>query len=280
SIKDIASGALRLRLVGVSTERGRTSERILNAVTIHLADLKKGSTILELECETFRETLEGQQGDVFNAAMLDELPDQTPMTLVIESFKEALDYKEDSRQLDKGLLKKLKNFEKIFLSDKESITFNNRGSVPSLVLTPPDFSKIKKLEESIPEPQEVIINGIVDELKYSKSRITIATNEGAITGILGDTINPSEISKFWGKNLTISGRSHFKPDGKLSFIYIDKFYEPSEADKYFSKVTKKETVEQQIQRQHKQLKFNNSLHEIVGKWPDDEDIDDILKSLD
>lgn len=280
SIKDIASGALRLRLIGVSTERGRKSDRILNAASIHLADLKKGSTILELECDTFRETLEGQQGDAFNAEILHELPDQTPMTLVMESFREALNYKEDNSHLDKGLLKKLKTFEKIFISGDESVIFTNRGSLPDLTLKQTDFKKIKELEESIPESQEIIINGIVDELKYSKSRITIATEEGAVTGILSDTIDPEEISKFWGKRLTISGRSHFQPNGRMSFIYIDKFFEPSEADRYFSKISRKETVEQQIQRQQKLLKYNNNLNEIVGKWPGDEDIDEILNALD
>lgn len=280
SIKDIASGALRLRLIGVSTERGRKSDRILNAASIHLADLKKGSTILELECETFRETLAGQQGDAFNAEILNELPDQTPMALVIESFREALNYKEDNSHLDKGLLKKLKTFEKIFISDNESVIFSNRGSIPDLTLKQSDFKKIKELEESIPESQEIIINGIIDELKYSKSRITIDTEDGAVTGILSDTIDPDEISRFWGKRLTISGRSHFQPNGKMSFIYIDKFFEPSESDRYFSKISKKETVEQQIQRQQKQLKYNNNLNEIVGKWPGDENIDEILNELD
>ena len=108
SISEIAKGALQIRLMGISNERGKRAERITKALKISLSDLKKGSTILELECETFKETLEGQQGNAFNSEILEKLPSQTPMSLVIESFNEALDYKEEANHLDKALLKRLK----------------------------------------------------------------------------------------------------------------------------------------------------------------------------
>lgn len=280
SITDIASGALRIRLSGMSAERGRKNDRIANAVKIHLADLKRGSTILELECDSFSETLIGQQGDAFNTEILEDLPNQTPMTLVIESFREALNYKEEVSHLDKGLLKKLKNFEKVFLSNEETIIFANSGSIPTLSLKEKDFKKIQELEESIPEPQEIIINGVLDELKYSKLRVTIATSDGPIIGILSDSFETEEISKYWGKTLTISGRAHYRPNGRMSLVYIEKIFEPSDADKYFSKISRKETVEQQIVRQQKQLKYKNHINEIIGQWPGDESIEEILKDLD
>ncbi len=279
-ISEIAKGALQIRLQGFSIERGRTSERISNALKIKLADLKKGSTILELECETFGETMAGQQGDVFRPEIIQELPSQTPMSIVIDSFRQALDYKEEANQLDKALLKKLKHFQKVFISDEEFVTMSNRGSIPDLKLKKKDFEKIQILEESIPEPQEILINGIVDELKYSKSRVTIATKEGTVNGVLSDELEPEDISRYWGKELTIAGTAHYLPSGKMSFLYIEKLFEPSDADKYFSKPSKKETVEQQILRKQKILKNGNHLSEIVGQWPGDESIDEILNALD
>ena len=112
SITDIARGALQLRLVGISNEKGRRSEKIGKALKIKLADLKKGSTILELECDSFRKTLEGQQGDLFKTEILENLPDNTPMSLVIDSFKQAMNFDEETNQLDKPLLKRLKDFKK------------------------------------------------------------------------------------------------------------------------------------------------------------------------
>jgi len=42
----------------------------------------------------------------------------------------------------------------------------------------------------------------------------------------------------------------------------------------------KESVEKQVIRQQKPLKYKNHLSEIVGKWPGDESIEEIIKSLD
>lgn len=280
SISEIAKGALQIRLLGISNERGKKTERITNALRISLSDLKKGSTILELECEPFKKTLEGLQGNVFNSEIFEKLPDQTPMSLVVASFNEALNYNEENNHLDKALLKRLKSFEKVFISSDEFVSIANQGSIAELTLSKKDFKKIQTLEESIPEPQEIIINGIVDELKYSKSRISVATDDGMVSGILGDNIEPAEVSKFWGKKLTIAGTAHYLPGGRMSFLLIEKIFEPTASDNYFSRTTKKETAEQQILRQQKKLKYANHLSEIVGEWPGDESIDEILNALD
>jgi len=294
-IIDIAKGALQIRLQGYSAERGRPSERVNNAIKIKLSDLKEGhlannwqpvskyakqsSTILVLECSKLAESLQGQQGDVFKPEMLSELFNQTPVGLVMESFRQALNYKEEASQLDKALLKKLKYFERLFVSEDEFVTLSNRGSIQEVKLTKKDFKKIQVLEESIPESQTIIINGIVNELNYFKSRVSIVTDDGPVNGILGEELD-SDISKYWGKQLTIHGTAHYMPGGKMSFLYVEKIFEPSSADKYFSKQPKKETVEQQIQRQQKSMKGRNQLRELIGQWPGDESIEELINALD
>ncbi len=280
AITDIARGALQVRLVGISNEKGRRSEKINKALTIKLADLKEGSTILELECDSFKQTLEGQQGNLFKTEILESLPNDTPMSLVIESFKQAIDFNEETSKLDKPLLKRLKDFKKIFLSDKEKIFFSNQGSVPELELQKSDFKKIGNLEQSIPEPQEVIINGVVEELKFTKLRVGLKTRDGLVNAVLSENLDPVDISQYWGKELTITGRLHFQPSGKPSFIYIERLFSPEESDKYFSKSPRKANVEQQIQNKLKQQKYQNFLSELIGQWPEDESIEDIIKDID
>ncbi len=281
SLKQIATGALQIRLFGVSSNKGRKTDQVTKALKIKLSDLKKGSTVLELECEPFKTSAIGKQRNLFNSEISEILPNQTPIGLVIETFKEALQQKDEVAYLDKPLLKKLKAFEKIFISPSETITFSNKGSISDFQLHKKDFKKIKVLEESMPEPQEIIINGIVDELKYSKLRVSIATKEGSVHGVLNDeNFEPESISKYWGKEVTIAGSAYYHPNGKMSFIYIERIFEPAQADKYFSKLSKKETVEQQILRQQKQLKNQNNLADIVGQWPGDESIEEILNTLD
>lgn len=280
SITKIARGALQVKLLGVSGEKGARSQKISKALSIKLTDLKPGSTILELECEPFRETLKGQQGDLFKAEILDQLPQQTPIGLVVDAFKEAMDYNEESSFLDKTLVKHLREFKKNFVSDKESITISNQGSIAELTLTKSDFKKIGSLEESIPEPQEIVINGIVEELKFSKLRVGIKTKEGFVNAVLSEELEPMDISKFWGQELTIAGRMHFLPSGKHSFIYIERLFNPSEYDSYFSRAGRKKSIEQQIQSKIMQRKHGNLLSDFVGRWPGDESINQILKDLD
>jgi hypothetical protein len=280
SITNIARGALQVKLVGISNEKGRRSEKISTALKIKLSDLKKGSTILELECDSFKSTLEGQPGDLFKSEILEQLPDKTPMSLVIESFREAMNYDEDSTFLDKPLLKKLKDFKRVFVSNDELLTISNQGSIPEITLRKSDFKKIGVLEDSIPEPQEIVINGVVEELKYSKLRVGIATKQGLVNAVLSEELEPMDISKYWGQELTIAGRMHFLPSGKPSFIYIEKVFKPNEFDSYFSKPINKLNIEQQIQRKIKREKHTNLLKDAMGQWPGDESIEDILKDLD
>lgn len=280
SITNIARGALQVKLVGISNEKGRRSEKISTALKIKLSDLKKGSTILELECDAFKSSLEGHPGDLFKTEILEQLPDKTPMSLVIDSFREAMNYDEDSTFLDKALLKKLKDFRKVFVSKDELLTISNRGSIPELTLKKEDFKKISVLEDSIPQPQEIVINGVVEELKYSKLRVGLATRQGLVNAVLSEELEPVDISKYWGKELTIAGRMYFLPSGKPSFIYIERIFTPDEYDNYFSKPVFKLNIEQQIQKKIKQQKHSNLLSDLIGKWPGEESIDDILKDLD
>lgn len=280
SITNIARGALQVKLVGISNEKGRRSEKISTALKIKLSNLKKGSTILELECDSFKSTLEGHPGNLFKSEILEQLPDKTPIGLVIDSFREAMNYNEDSTFLDKPLLKRLKDFKKVFISNDELLTISNQGSVPEITLRKSDFKKIDILEESIPDPQEIVINGVVEELRYSKLRVGIATKQGIVNAVLSEELEPLDISKHWGQELTIAGRMHFLPSGKPSFIYIERIFNPDEFDSYFSKPVSKLNIEQQIQKKLKHQKHTNLLGNIVGQWPGDELIEDILKDLD
>lgn len=279
SIVSIARGALQVKLVGISNEKGRRSEKIATALRIKLSDLKKGSTILELECDPFKLSLEGHPGDLFKTEILEQLPDKTPMSLVIDSFREAMNYDEDSTFLDKPLLKRLRDFKKIFVSKGELITISNKGSIPELTLRKDDFKKIGTLEDSIPDPHEVVIKGVVEELKYSKLRVGIATKQGLVNAVLSEELEPVDISKYWGKELTIAGKMHFLPSGRPSFIYIERLFTSDETDNYFSKPVNKLNIEQQIQKKLKQQKHTNLLGDLVGQWPGEESIEDILKDL-
>ena len=282
SILHVAEGALQIRLGSISYSKGRKPANIQDALSVRLVGIKKGSTILEFECEPFSESLKGGQLDAFKNDSNENLPNQTPVSLFIHSFQDALDENSSKDNLDKPLLKELKNFKKAWLRPEEMIIFSNQGSLPDLNLEIKSFQKIAVLEDETPNPQSMIINGVVELMEYSKGRVRIITETGAVEAFLGNDLKQEQIQGFWGKDVTIAGTANYRPGGKLGFVMIDRIFKPGKGDEYFSKKKNIETVEQQIQRQWKEGGYKNHLSEIVGNWPGDEtdeEFEEMLKML-
>lgn len=280
-IRKISEGALQIRLKGISLTRGRKKVSLQDALKVSLTGIKEGSTVLCFEAEKFQKTLQPYQTDIFRAEAQAELPAETPMSLFIKSFQFALAEDDHQELLDKPLLRELKKVQKAFFTGDEIISFSNQGSMPELQLTQNDFKKIKILEDEIPDPKPIVLNGVVELLQFSKLKVKIKTTEGIVDGFLSDDLSSDDIAPFWGKEVTITGTSHFKPRGQ-TIIEIERVFEPSAGDSYFSKRTRSETVEMQLQRQIRE-KGSNPLAEIIGKWPGDEtdeEFEQMLKDLD
>lgn len=238
-----------MRLFGGSVRKGKDSEQISRAITIRLSGLSKGSTVLHLQCQRFSETLQGIQGNLFNQEILNRLPEQNPISLVMESFREALDPESAGDMLDRQLLKDLQAFKKVFVNNTQSILFSNQGSLPELTLNARVFRTLKHLEDQIPQPQRVVISGVVEELKFSKAKVTFIPELGKpFIGFLGEAVSPATMAQLWGQQATIKGVAHFKPNGQMAFVDIQFVQLASPGDLVFSRVPVNETVEQQLQR--------------------------------
>lgn len=283
-ILHIAEGALQIRLTGISFSKGRKASYLNDALAIKLSGIHKGSTVIDLECEPFEKTIDKVQYDLFKQDIYKELLNDTPVSLVIKSFNNALDENAPKDFLDKSLLLELKQFDNVFRSSEETIFFLNQGTISELQLQKNDFSKIEILEKETPDPQHIILNGKIDVLEYSKTRAKIITKEGLVEAILGNQIKPEEIRNYWGEEVTIVGTAYYKPGGNISFILIEKIFEPGSGDEYFSFKPHSESVEQQISNQIKEkYKQGNPLKDIVGKWPgeeSDEEFEQLLKEID
>ncbi|RNI33620.1 hypothetical protein EFY79_18545 [Hanamia caeni] len=279
STKEIATKALMLRLRGFSDIK--PDSKLKAALFLRLESLsgnKLEGTSMLIDCDHFEETIKKLQLDFFRPTQ--EILKLTPMALVIQSFRSALLENEDKDYLDKPLLKSLLKFKKNFASDNEVFFFSNRNSIPEIEVTREDFKKIEVLEESIPEPRKIIINGQLDEMKVSKNRLGLLTKEGVVNIFANDNSIIHGIVNYMGKEVTISGIANYRPGGQLSYIEIEQYFEPGKSDDFFSRKPKAMTVEQQVLFQLKQGKKKNPLSDLIGKWPGDESFDDLLKMLD
>ena len=103
--------------------------------------------------------------------------------------------------MDKPQLKALMSFKKNFISDYEIFYMANRGTIAEVQLTKDDFQKIGQLEESIPDPQKVIINGQLDEMKVSKGKLGLQTEQGFVNVFANDKAIIDNIVSFMGKEV-------------------------------------------------------------------------------
>lgn len=284
STKDIATKALMLRLRGFSEV---TPDKALKkALAMRLQSIsgnEQEGTSLTIDCTHFAETIKGLQYELFKPK--EEVLKQTPMALVIVSFKAALSENTEEADLDKPLLKSLMHFKKNFINDNEVFYLANRGSIGEVRLTKDDFQKISLLEDSIPEPQKVMVNGQLDEMKMSKNKLGLQTAQGFVNVFANDNAIIRNILEYMGKEVTISGMAHYKPNGQLSFIEIQEFGMPGEKDKFFSKIPSAMTAHQQVLFHSKQIKKSGSLdalRNISGLLKDDiteEQMNEMLKDV-
>ena len=278
-VKSIAQKALLLQLFGYSkVSLPNKYQKYLNIFLMSTQEVG-GDTLLTLDAENFQNL----------PVQLDFFRDQTdfnsltPMALVIKTFTSALNEDEDKNLLDEPLIDELIKFRKFFSNDTESILLSNRKSIPEIQFSGKEIDKIEALYKTIPIPQKTVINGVIDEMKFSKKQLILVTNDKQRVVVIPPTDKLlTEVKDFFGREITLTGMAHFKPGGQLSYIKLESFNEPGKTDKFFSHKPSKMNVQQQIALQIRDGKKRNPLDDIVGKWPGsetDEEFEQMLKSL-
>lgn len=129
--------------------------------------------------------------------------------------------------------------------------------------------------------KKVVINGVIDEIKDSRNQLVLVTeNKERVVVVVERHFDIREISRFFGKEITLTGKAHFQPGGQLSYLLLEEFAQPVKADRYFSKKPRQISVQQQIAMQLRKGKKANPLADIIGKWPGDETDEEFERMLD
>lgn len=279
-IKSIAQKALLLQAFGYSkVSLPRKYKKYLH-VFLTNTGVEKEDTLLTLDADNFQHL--PIQLDLFrDKAQLSSL---TPVSLVIQTLRAAIGEGGDQNLLDEPLIDELIKFKKFFQTDQEQLWLSNRGSVPELRFSEKEIDKIEALYKEIPAPEPTVINGRVDEMKFSGRQFILHTADKQRVMVLLDSAEIFDrVKDFFGKELTVTGQAHFKPGGQLSYIALESLNEATEEDRVFSKRPQKASMQQKIAMQLKAGKKSNPLESIIGKWPGnetDEEFEQMLKDLD
>lgn len=279
-IKSIAQKALLLQLYGYSKiSLPQALKKQLNIFFIQSKAVTE-ETQLTLDADNFQAVF--AQIDAFRDIIF--LQNLTPVSLVIKTFRAALTDEEDRNLLDEPIIADLIKFKNFFRTDTEYIALSNRGTIPEIQFSKREVEQIESLYGMLPSPERMVINGIVDEMKFSKKQLTLITEGQQKVVVLPskkDSLN--NVKEFFGREITLVGTAHFKSGGQLSYIIMDSFSLPSAGDRFFSQKPHKMDIQQQVALQIRENRKANPLNDILGKWPGDESDDEfnnMMKALD
>ena len=272
---------LRLAVQGESVKRGKIPAWLARSLDFTVTGLEKGSTTLVIEARRLGETAPEQikQQDLWYSK---PQPEDTALTLLSRSVKEAVSENLESTAYDKGVLDGLLSFESFFktFGDKLVMQAPSRPA-ENFTLSCNELERVRRLKADTPEPTALVISGQFDMIQHSTRRFHLLLSNGhVIPGTIDpDILNVENMRDFWGKKVTIKGMVHFNPGRKVRLLEAQTIKPAEEGEEIFEKMPAPPKPVALFDSDLHKLSVGPALEEIWGKWPGDEPIEELLSAL-
>ena len=278
---DTAERGLRLAVEGESVKRGKAPGWIAAAVDMNFTGLKPGSTVLDIDAPTFRQTLgnrlENQEHNFFRVE-----PDDTALSLVSRSIRDATSENRESDYFDAGVLSGLLKLSPFFKNYAQSLELHVEGEQsPEFVLAAGDMEKVEKLKRETPDPQAFVVTGMLDEIEHTNRRFEIKLSDGrTIPGRVDDEFMSVEgLRDFWGKRVTVKGMVYFKPSGKVQLLESHFVRDAEPGEEIFDELPVADFTPELFDSSHLKVGYVSPFKDVRGSWPGDESLETILAAL-
>ena len=277
-ITECAEKRLRLAIEGVSVQSGRPPNWLTSAVELRVTGLEKGSTILDLEAPTLGSAIGDQikQQDFWIAP---PDPKDTALTLLASSVQDTTAENPESDFYDAGVLKSFLSLKPFLKSEASSIELRSEGRPrEDVMLTLQEMEKAERLRVRIPEPQSVVVSGQLDAIHHSTKQFQLALTDGQIIPgrINEEHLAAENMREFWGKEVTIRGTMHFKPSGRAQLLAAELIKLKEAGEELFQYVPRVQTEACFVSETTHDAERRDWLHDLWGKWPGDEPVEEIL----
>lgn len=271
---------LRLAVQGESVRRGPIPSWLARSLDFTVTGLKKGSTTVELEAPRLGTTAPDQikQQDLWYSK---PKPEDTAITLLSRSVREAVSGKLESNAYDRGVLDGLLQFESFFGHFGKKVTVQAARAAENFSLSRKELDLVRKLKADTPEPTALVLSGQFDMIQHSSRKFQLLlTNGSVIPGTINSEIlNAETMREFWGKKVTIKGMVHFNPGRKVRLLQAQTIKAAENGEELFEKMPSAPKPVALFDSELPRLSVAPALEEIWGKWPGDEPIDELLASL-
>lgn len=272
---------LRLFVEGRSVKRGKSPDWLKKSLDFTLTGIKTGSTILELEAPVLGEAIPEQfiQKKLWEDVIK---PDDTAITLLSKSIIDATSEDVESDYFDVGVLDALLSFKSITKHYAKELRINSKiKAKDNFKISEEEIKKIKKIKIETPKSNTIVISGFFNLIEHSNCRFQLRLKDDKnIDGIMDPLfVDFENMRNLWGKKVTVKGKAHFKPSGKLRSIEAQIIKPFESGDEILQRIPTKQKFFKFTEEFLKEKNSNKVLKNIWGKWPGDEPIDELLNAL-
>lgn len=261
-------------------KRGLQPEWLRKSLDFQLSGISEGSTVIEIEAPYLSDTLGNIQLPIYSDINPEQVKENSALGFSIYAYEQALNENDESYLLDKDLLKEILCFRHFVDSEGSELTLSTPELNKSVSINRMTLEKIILIEERTPESMKTKISGKLDVLRHTKSQLEIITGTGRMHATLSPDLKIEEIIGFFGQKITAFGSVRFLPSRQVKSFEIESLHLAESSDKFFEKIPEVLFEKIDVQRLISEQSYQGiNLHKIIGKWPGDESIEELLLQL-
>jgi hypothetical protein len=273
---------LRLAIEGQSNKSGPIPKWLETATDFSFTGIETGSTILAIEAPVLKEVIPEQvvQQDLWGKA---PDPQDTAISYIGRSVRDMADENMESNNFDAGVLAGLLELKPFLAGYAKTIRIHceNRKK-DDFKIDLPIIEKVEKLKTCIPEPRVFMLSGQLEQIRYNKKgfHLEVAGGQSIPGKINEEFMGIEELRDLWGKKVTIKGVVNFKPSGKMRFLEAQMIKPKEDGEEIFESAPASQTEFEFARQVTIEKNRRDWLKDLMGQWPGDEPIEDLIKELD
>jgi hypothetical protein len=281
----LSESTLRSFVIGNSSlKRGKQAEWLTQSLDFNLSGLKSGSTILEVDAPMLKDTMGAMQVPLFGDLPVDDVTSNSALGLGLYAFEKAMQGDVNSFILDKHLLKEMRQFGKFLNKRGSSIEVSTGKKAKVIKLKKEVIEKIKTIEDNTPASIKTKVTGVLDMMKHSNHQLELLVDgTKRIRAILNDQLAVSDLTAFFGKELTVSGIANYNPSGDVISFEISGYKSANKKETYFNQLPVPLFEETDLKRIAQQQNYkgyqSDKVKNIAGKMEIEDSLEDLLAAL-
>ena len=288
-----AERATRLLATGEGIGKGPNPHWLNKTVAFTITGLKPGSTIFEIEAPCLRETAREQfsQRGLENDDLDDLDLDSTSLDLLAMAIEEIMTDDPVGNRFDSSVLDGILMFRRLVGNSNIQFELISQDSTRPCRLSVNHQTCMNALElkkQASMKSQIFIVSGRLDKIEFTSRRIRLLIgSDKHLTGVLrSDLIDTETLRPLWGQPVTAKGNVHFKINGQPRMMEVHHITRSRQQDDVFEKVpspTNQSLFSEDarvLAVKKKGGEYAVDLDKLVGTWPGDETIDELMAILD